>query len=192
MKCVSKWFPYPRTLSLCRCSLASYILGLDVDRGETVKSIKILFFPVFSALLDALLLRSQVDDSTFYGECVMIDLPDTLEQFRMNLTELLVDVCQLLGSAAFIQKIFLGGWTSNSVHIPWKEVEAKMFALNAIAEVIIMEAQDIDFSFVIHLVTILSSRPHDDAKGFMRLVCVILLHFSCFTYPCRTRGCENR
>nr|XP_016462069.1 PREDICTED: uncharacterized protein LOC107785310 [Nicotiana tabacum] len=100
----------------------------------------------------------------------MVDLPDSLEQFRMNLTELLVDVCQLLGSTAFIQKIFLGGWTSNSLHIPWKEVEAKMFALNAIAEVNITEAQEIDFSFVIHLVTILSSRPRDDAKGFMRLV----------------------
>lgn len=152
------------------CSLAGYILGLDADRGENVKSVKILFFPVFSALLDALLLRSQVDDSTFYGEGAMVDLPDTLEQFRMSLTELLVDVCQLLGSAAFIQKIFLGGWTSNNVHIPWKEVEAKMFALNAIAEVIIMETQDIDFSFVMQLVTILSSTPQDDAKGFMKLV----------------------
>ncbi|KAH0660994.1 hypothetical protein KY290_030394 [Solanum tuberosum] len=152
------------------CSLAGYILGLDADRGENVKSVKILFFPVFSALLDALLLRSQVDDSTFYGEGAMVDLPDTLEQFRMSLTELLVDVCQLLGSAAFIQKIFLGGWTSNNVHIPWKEVEAKMFALNAIAEGIITETHDIDFSFVIQLVTILSSTPQDDAKGFMKLV----------------------
>ncbi|WMV17717.1 hypothetical protein MTR67_011102 [Solanum verrucosum] len=90
------------------CSLAGYILGLDADRGENVKSVKILFFPVFSALLDALLLRSQVDDSTFYGEGAMVELPDTLEQFRMSLTELLVDVCQLLGSAAFIQKVSLG------------------------------------------------------------------------------------
>ncbi|XP_070023691.1 transportin MOS14 isoform X4 [Nicotiana sylvestris] len=174
------------------CSLASFILGLDVDSGENAKSVKVLFFPVFSALLDALLLRSQVDDSTFYGDGVMVDLPDSLEQFRMNLTELLVDVCQLLGSTAFIQKIFLGGWTSNSLNIPWKEVEAKMFALNAIsasarlpgikfpdieqscnviiAEVIITEAQENDFSFIIPLVTILSSRPRDDAKGFMRLV----------------------
>ncbi|KAG5624618.1 hypothetical protein H5410_009836 [Solanum commersonii] len=157
------------TDALLRCSLAGYILGLDADRGENVKSVKILFFPVFSALLDALLLRSQVDDSTFYGEGAMADLPDTLEQFRMSLTELLVDVCQLLGSAAFIQKIFLGGWTSNNVHIPWKEVEAKMFALNAIAEVIITETHDIDFSFVIQLVTILSSTPQDNAKGFMKL-----------------------
>ncbi|KAM3364161.1 transportin MOS14 isoform X1 [Capsicum galapagoense] len=174
------------------CSLAAYILGLDVDHGENVKSVKILFFPVFSALLDALLLRSQVDNSTFYGEGVMVDLPDTLEQFRMNLTELLVDICQLLGSAAFIQKIILGGWTSNNVHIPWKEVEAKMFALNAIAEVIITEAQDIDFSFVIHLVTILSSRPQDDAKGFMRLVyksaAEVVASYSKWLSSCKTNA----
>ncbi|KAM3286886.1 transportin MOS14 isoform X1 [Capsicum chacoense] len=174
------------------CSLAGYILGLDVDHGENVKSVKILFFPVFSALLDALLLRSQVDNSTFYGEGVMVDLPDTLEQFRMNLTELLVDICQLLGSAAFIQKIILGGWTSNNVHIPWKEVEAKMFALNAIAEVIITEAQDIDFSFVIHLVTILSSRPQDDAKGFMRLVyksaAEVVASYSKWLSSCKTNA----
>lgn len=56
-----------------------------------------------------------------------------------------------------------------------------------IAEVNITEAQEIDFSFVIHLVTILSSRPRDDAKGFMRLVCVILLDFPCFTYPCKDK-----
>ncbi|XP_016561762.2 transportin MOS14 isoform X3 [Capsicum annuum] len=180
------------TDALLRCSLAAYILGLDVDHGENVKSVKILFFPVFSALLDALLLRSQVDNSTFYGEGVMVDLPDTLEQFRMNLTELLVDICQLLGSAAFIQKIILGGWTSNNVHIPWKEVEAKMFALNAIAEVIITEAQDIDFSFVIHLVTILSSRPQDDAKGFMRLVyksaAEVVASYSKWLSSCKTNA----
>lgn len=57
-----------------------------------------------------------------------------------------------------------------------------------IAEVIMTEAQDIDFSFVIHLVTILSSRPQNDAKGFMRLVCIILLNFSSFAYHCRKRG----
>ncbi|XP_016561763.2 transportin MOS14 isoform X4 [Capsicum annuum] len=129
------------------CSLAAYILGLDVDHGENVKSVKILFFPVFSALLDALLLRSQ---------------------------------------------IILGGWTSNNVHIPWKEVEAKMFALNAIAEVIITEAQDIDFSFVIHLVTILSSRPQDDAKGFMRLVyksaAEVVASYSKWLSSCKTNA----
>lgn len=57
-----------------------------------------------------------------------------------------------------------------------------------IAEGIITETHDIDFSFVIQLVTILSSTPQDDAKGFMKLVCVILLDFSCFSYPRCQRG----
>lgn len=66
--CSSNGSLNPRTLSLCRCSLAGYILGLDADRGENVKSVKILFFPVFSALLDALLLRSQV---SFCFACIL-------------------------------------------------------------------------------------------------------------------------
>lgn len=42
-----------------RSSLASYILGLDVD-GTSKKNVEGMFFSVFSALLDALLLRAQV------------------------------------------------------------------------------------------------------------------------------------
>ncbi|CAK9166202.1 unnamed protein product [Ilex paraguariensis] len=41
------------------CSLAGYILGLDVDGGENRKNVDDMLFPVFSALLDALLLRAQ-------------------------------------------------------------------------------------------------------------------------------------
>nr|XP_009612788.1 transportin MOS14-like isoform X4 [Nicotiana tomentosiformis] len=53
------------------CSLASFILGLDVDSGENVKSVKVLFFPVFSVLLDALLLRSQV---SFYLHAFVVHI----------------------------------------------------------------------------------------------------------------------
>ncbi|XP_028118876.1 uncharacterized protein LOC114315996 isoform X8 [Camellia sinensis] len=42
------------------CCLASYILGLDVDSGKNKKIAEDMFFSVFSALLDALLLRAQV------------------------------------------------------------------------------------------------------------------------------------
>lgn len=35
----------------------------------------------------------------------MLDIPDGLIQFRMNLEELLVDICQLLGSDSFVQKV---------------------------------------------------------------------------------------
>lgn len=33
------------------------------------------------------------------------ELPDGLVNFRMNLVELLVDICQLLRSATFVQKV---------------------------------------------------------------------------------------
>ncbi|KAL2532396.1 ARM repeat superfamily protein [Abeliophyllum distichum] len=151
------------------CTLASYILGLEVDNAENRTNLERLF-PVFSALLDALLLRAQVDDFTYNDDGRTLDLPDNLGQFRMNMVELLVDICQLIRSTSFIQKIFPGSWMSSSIHIPWKEVEAKLFMLNAVAEVVLKEGQPSDVSVVMHLVTILSSRTCDDLKGFMCLV----------------------
>jgi transportin-3 len=48
-----------------------------------------------------------VDDSTYNDEGRVIDLPDGLVHFRMNLVELLVDICHLLGSTIFMQKVIL-------------------------------------------------------------------------------------
>ncbi|KAK9271665.1 hypothetical protein L1049_002028 [Liquidambar formosana] len=152
------------------CTLASYILGLDVDGGKNKASVEDMFFPVFSALLDALLLRAQVDDSTFNDETGTLDLPDGLAHFRINLVELLVDICQLLRSSTYIQKLFFGGWASANVPVPWKEVETKMFALNVVAEVVLQEGQTFDFSVIMQLVTILSTTASDELKGFMRIV----------------------
>ncbi|KAI3457764.1 hypothetical protein Pfo_014427 [Paulownia fortunei] len=152
------------------CSLAAYILGLEVDTAENRKSLEERFIPVFSALVDALLLRVQVDDSTYNDNGRTLDLPNGLEQFRMNLVELLVDICQLLGSSLFIQKIFLGSWISSSMHISWKEVEAKLFMLNAVAEVVLKEGHHFDISIVMQLVMILSSKASADLRGFMCLV----------------------
>lgn len=47
-----------------------------------------------------------MDESTFDDDRGNPDLPDGLVHFRMNLVELLVDICQLLRSATFIQKVF--------------------------------------------------------------------------------------
>lgn len=47
----------------------------------------------------------QVDDSTYSEHSGTVDLPDGLIQFRMNLVELLVDICQLLRPATFIEKV---------------------------------------------------------------------------------------
>lgn len=151
------------------CSLMDYILGIGVDSQENRKDVEEMFFHVFSALLDALLLRSQLGDATFIDGGRVLELPDSLVQFRMNLVEALVDICQILSPAPFIQKIFVGGWMTTA-HIPWKEVEAKIFALNAVAEEILSKAPYFDFSFILHLVTILSSKTPDELKGIMRIV----------------------
>ncbi|KAH0973072.1 hypothetical protein GBA52_025228 [Prunus armeniaca] len=148
---------------------ASYILGLDEDGAKQRKQVEDMFFPVFSALLDALLLRAQVDDSMFNDEQGTPELPDGLVHFRMNLVELLVDICQLLRSATFVQKLFFVGWASANAPIPWKEVETKLFALN-VAEVVLQEGRTFDFSVIMQLVTVLSTRPLDELKGIMCIV----------------------
>ena len=67
---------------------------------------KILFFSSFFVwIMINLESFGQVNDSMFIDDGEAIDLPDGLVQFRMNLVELLVDICQLLGSAAFAQKV---------------------------------------------------------------------------------------
>ncbi|XP_047161484.1 transportin MOS14 isoform X1 [Vigna umbellata] len=154
-------------------TLAGYILGIE-DGAKSRKHMEDIFSPVFSTLLDSLLLRSQVDDCTYNDDGRVVDLPDGLIHFRMNLVELLVDICHLLGSATFMQKVlwklFIGGWASQNLSIPWKEVESKLFALNAVADVIIQDGQSYDFSVVMQLVTMLSIKPSDGLKGFICIV----------------------
>ncbi|KAJ6329266.1 hypothetical protein OIU77_010861 [Salix suchowensis] len=151
-------------------SLASYILGLDAEGAKNRKHSEDMLFSVFSALLDALLLRAQVDESTFIDEGEKVDLPEGLAHFRMNLVELLVDICQLLKPTRFVQKLFFGGWASPNVSMPWKEVETKLFALNVVSELILQESQVFDFSVIMQLVTIFSSIPSNELKGFMCIV----------------------
>ncbi|XP_052728282.1 transportin MOS14 isoform X6 [Vigna angularis] len=105
-------------------TLAGYILGIE-DGAKSRKHMEDIFSPVFSTLLDSLLLRSQ---------------------------------------------LFIGGWASQNLSIPWKEVESKLFALNAVADVIIQDGQSYDFSVVMQLVTMLSIKPSDGLKGFICIV----------------------
>ncbi|XP_058003756.1 transportin MOS14 isoform X3 [Hevea brasiliensis] len=147
-------------------TLASYILGPDAESAKNGKHVEDVFFSVFSALLDALLLRAQVDESTFNDESGTLDMPDGLVQFRMNLAELLVDICQLLRPMSFLQKLFFAGWASANVAVPWKEVEAKLFALNVVSEVVLQEGQTFDFSVIMELATMLSCGYSDKLKGF--------------------------
>lgn len=61
---------------------------------------------IFISLLAESRPSLQVND-TFDENGRTIELPSGLEQFRMNLVELLVDICQLLGPALFIQKVMI-------------------------------------------------------------------------------------
>ncbi|KAJ0988688.1 hypothetical protein J5N97_007044 [Dioscorea zingiberensis] len=150
------------------CSLASYLL--DINKANYGRVVEEKFFPVFSALLDALLLRAQVDDSTFDGKARALDIPDGLAYFRMNLEELLIDICQLLGSNRFVQKLFSGEWASADNLIPWNEVETRMFALNTVAETVLQGGCPFDFSVLVRLVAILSSLEPEELKGFVSFV----------------------
>uniref|UniRef100_A0A7N0U9M2 Exportin-1/Importin-beta-like domain-containing protein n=1 Tax=Kalanchoe fedtschenkoi TaxID=63787 RepID=A0A7N0U9M2_KALFE len=171
------------------CTLASYILGLGNGSGNHEKIKEDLLFPLFPTLLDCLLLRAQVDDSTSNDEIGVYDLPDGLASFRMTLIELLVDICQLIGSSAYVQKLFPSGWLSTNVPVPWKEVESRMFAFHAVADVLLPAEHTIDFSAVVQLVNVFSSNPNEEPKGFMRLVHRVLADvvgsYSKWISPCQ-------
>ncbi|XP_078159617.1 ARM repeat superfamily protein isoform X1 [Carex rostrata] len=147
------------------CSLAQYILGIEIQNGKRRVTFEV-FCPVFSALLDALLLRAQVDGS----ENERLYMPDGLIYFRLNLEELLVDICQLMGHTSFVTKLISGGWSSSTQSIPWKEVEAKMFALYAVSEAVVQAGNPFDVSVIMNLVTILSNRKPNELNGLLALV----------------------
>ncbi|CAD6341408.1 unnamed protein product [Miscanthus lutarioriparius] len=146
------------------CSLAHFILGIDVKTAKR-NVVQELFVPVFSSLLDALLFRAQIDTDSDGAPCI----PEGLTQFRMNLEELLVDICLLLGAPAYINKLFSGGWDFSSQTIPWKEVEVRMYALSMVADTILQDESSFDFSIIMHFVNILSSRT-PELNGSLFLV----------------------
>ncbi|CAI0555773.1 unnamed protein product [Linum tenue] len=148
-------------------SLASYILGLDASGAVDKKHVEAIFSSIFLTLVDALLLRAQVDEATFNDRSGVLELPDGLVHFRMNLVELMVDMCQLVRPPRFVQKLLFGAWPPANVPIPWKEVETKLFALNVVSEVVLLEGQMFDISSIMQLVTMLSTWPVDDLSGFM-------------------------
>lgn len=152
------------------CSLASYLLGLDLDKADSTKTVLEVFSPVFLTLLDALLLRAQVDDTV----CIVNDgtfvIPDGLIQFRTNLEELLVDICRLLGPSIYTQKLLNDRWTTSNSLIPWVDVETRLFALNLVSETVLQDGPPLSFSIVMQLVAILSSISPGDLKGLLSFV----------------------
>ncbi|WZZ57245.1 hypothetical protein YC2023_057352 [Brassica napus] len=134
---------------------ATYIISLDENRQNDRNRVKDIFLPVFSALVDALVLRSQVDEFTSSDESSWLDLPDGLLHFRNNLLELL---------------LFFGGLPSSNISMPLREIEAKLFALNAVSEIILQGGEAFDFSLIMQLVSAFSVRPSSELKGFRCVV----------------------
>ncbi|CAG7868679.1 unnamed protein product [Brassica rapa] len=56
--------------------------------------------------------------------------------------------------------------------MPLREIEAKLFALIAVSEIILQEGEAFDFSLIMQLVSAFSVRPSSELKGF---ICVIFL-----------------
>ncbi|KAF8775876.1 hypothetical protein HU200_004124 [Digitaria exilis] len=156
------------TDALLRCTLAHFILGIDTKTTKR-NAAQEVFLPVFSSLLDALLFRAQIDTDE-HGADGAPCLPDGLAQFRMNLEELLVDICLLLGAPAYINKLFSHGWDFSSQSVPWKEVEVRMYALSMVADTILQDESPFDFSIVMHYVNILSGRTPVELNGGLFLV----------------------
>ncbi|KAH0877261.1 hypothetical protein HID58_064655 [Brassica napus] len=156
--------------STVQSGFATYIISLDENRQNDRNRVKDIFLPVFSALVDALVLRSQVDEFTSSDESSWLDLPDGLLHFRNNLLELLVDICQLLHPTTFVSKLFFGGLPSSNISMPLREIEAKLFALNAVSEIILQGGEAFDFSLIMQLVSAFSVRPSSELKGFRCVV----------------------
>ncbi|KAG5391914.1 hypothetical protein IGI04_021877 [Brassica rapa subsp. trilocularis] len=163
----------------------------DTRHGSHQSSLRQeVVLPVFSALVDALVLRAQVDESTSSDESPGLDLPDGLLHFRNNLLELLVDICQLLRPTTFgvpslhnsqtlLDSVFardyyfFGGLPSSNISMPLREIEAKLFALIAVSEIILQEGEAFDFSLIMQLVSAFSVRPSSELKGFICVVYVV-------------------
>ncbi|KAK3120355.1 hypothetical protein QOZ80_9AG0686260 [Eleusine coracana subsp. coracana] len=150
------------------CSLAHFILDIDMKTARRTATQE-LFSPVFYSLLDVILFRAQIDTEE-HDTAGLSSIPDGLVQFRMNLEELLVDICLLLGAPAYVNKLFSGGWGLSSQSVPWKEVEVRMYALSMVADTILQDESPFDFSVIMHFVNILSSRTPVELNGSLFLV----------------------
>ncbi|GAB2236248.1 hypothetical protein Droror1_Dr00027987 [Drosera rotundifolia] len=154
------------------CCLASYIIKLDEQDVNMRLEAEKVFIPIFLALLDSLLLRAQADHLSYGTDGGSHELSDGLLNFRTSVAELLIEICHLLGSNAYMQKVSLGDCISERLAINWAQVEAKLFAVNAVAEEVLEQDKNIVLNVVVHLVAILSDANSDPhlLKGFMCIV----------------------
>ncbi|KAL3697054.1 hypothetical protein R1sor_011130 [Riccia sorocarpa] len=144
------------------CTLAEYLLAMGETHGEHQKQRAFgTFIPVYSALLDALIMRAQVGSGEFVEDDLdgNTGLPDGLAHFRASLDEPLADICRLLGPPQYFAKLLHGadGWCSVEPSVPWQDIEARLFALNMVSDVALQGGQLLDLTPVMHLLVFIQS-----------------------------------
>ncbi|XP_024393612.1 transportin MOS14 isoform X2 [Physcomitrium patens] len=155
------------------CTLAEYLVSCE-DTSAALPT----FIPVYSALLEALIVRAQVPDQIEEGSFAEDDLdgvsglPGGLALFRKNLDEPLVDVCRLLGPKQFLASLLSGAeaWSQFETPVPWRSVEARLFALHTASEVVLSERQILDITPVLHLIVVLPSRSSQIDRTLFHLI----------------------
>ncbi|XP_024393613.1 uncharacterized protein [Physcomitrium patens] len=95
-----------------------------------------------------------------------------LALFRKNLDEPLVDVCRLLGPKQFLASLLSGAeaWSQFETPVPWRSVEARLFALHTASEVVLSERQILDITPVLHLIVVLPSRSSQIDRTLFHLI----------------------
>jgi hypothetical protein len=91
------------------CTLAEYLLAAEETQDQLKQQALAAYIPVYTALLDALVIRAQVGDSDYVEDDLdgISGLPDGLTLFRKNLDEPLADICRLLGPIQFLATVGL-------------------------------------------------------------------------------------
>ncbi|CAM6046725.1 unnamed protein product [Sphagnum compactum] len=154
------------------CTLAEYLLAAEETQDQLKQQALAAYIPVYTALLDALVIRAQVSQSIVSKDCMVVGLPDGLTLFRKNLDEPLADICRLLGPIQFLATLLRGaeGWSLFESPTPWRAVEARLFALYMVADVMVEEGQLSDLTPVMHLIVVLHSGSPQIDPGLMHLV----------------------
>ncbi|KAH8963991.1 hypothetical protein BDL97_04G040400 [Sphagnum fallax] len=156
------------------CTLAEYLLAAEETQDQLKQQALAAYIPVYTALLDALVIRAQVGDSDYVEDDLdgISGLPDGLTLFRKNLDEPLADICRLLGPIQFLATLLRGAeaWSLFESPTPWRAVEARLFALHTVADVMVQEGQLSDLTPVMHLIVVLHSGSPQIDPGLMHLV----------------------
>ncbi|GBG62363.1 hypothetical protein CBR_g30317 [Chara braunii] len=123
-------------------AIAVHILSLP-STSEHRQRAMAAFKPMYTSLLDGLVVRLQIDDPE---DCKAgngkVSLPDGLVDFRYNVEEALTNICRLLGPIPFLSQLLRGveHWSAPGA-TTWQSVEAKLYVIQLVVEEVLLDGQ---------------------------------------------------